>query len=142
MPCKHNTRLHALQTHKYLTSVSEPLSAPCFSNNNEKYFHASDFAASCLFNVNNSGLFLKRFLISPALVICFYRRRVGAGSYRLAAPGAISCYPTITRADSLPSIGLLLLNRLNVDDRRCSGARSSTELFTSISLLFRIVLAW
>ena len=67
-PCTH-TRLHALQTQKYVTSVSESLSAPCFSNNNEKYFHAPDFAASCFFNVNNSGLFLKRFSISPALVI-------------------------------------------------------------------------
>jgi len=45
-----------------LTSVSEPLSAPCFSNNNEKYFHASDFVASYFFNVNYSGVISKTFL--------------------------------------------------------------------------------
>ena len=61
------TRLHALQTHQYLTSVSEPLSAPCFSNNNENT--STHIISQLRVSLMKMGLFLKRFSISPALVI-------------------------------------------------------------------------
>ena len=66
-----NAQLHILlgRQQATYTNIYQPLSAPCFSNNNGKYFHVSDFADLCFFDVNNSGLFLKRFSMSLVIFV-------------------------------------------------------------------------